>query len=776
MEKGDTKNADLIVSGPDRGAAHHPGYPARLDTLNGFENPGDNSIPGIADYIRILRKRAGTIILVTFVCGLLGIVSFLPQTPLYRASAQVEVQPINEELGYSRDLSPSSSAGSNFPDFDLATEVKVLSTRTLLDRVILKLDTDPNLRIQPPVDRLAGWRQALHLPASAVPERRQAIEMAAASVQAKSNKLSRVIEIQCDSQDPKLAAAFANTMATEYIEQSIETRWQAAKHTGEWLSRQLDEIKGTLEKSEDQLQGYATAMNLVFAGDKDRTNVSQEKLSQVQAELSAAQGDRVSKQARYELATSGSPEALGQVVDDATLRVYDSRLLDLRRELADLSSTLGPAHYQVRKVQAQITEMEADQKKARQRIVDRITNDYKEADRREKLLQTAYQSQAGVLSDQASKVTHYNILKREVETNRQLYESLLQKVKEAGIGAALRASNIQVIDRAQAPSGPFAPDLRKGVALGLLMGLFGGLGLVVVQERINRRIEAPGETAFYLDVPELGVVPAWSIDKVGITETRRLFAGGLRGENGAPAITAFRRSQSLAAEAFRAIVTSILYVGRKRPVQVIVVSSPGVSEGKTTVVSNLAMGFAETNRSVLVIDADMRRPRLHEIFNLPNETGLADLLARREPLTSKDLLLGALSTDFAGISVLPSGKAGSGAASLLHSVRMDDLIAHARQQFDVVLIDTPPILHLADARIVGSLADGVLLVVRAGQTSRDAVLSIKRRLVEDGVQILGSALNDWNPKAAGSYGYESYAHYYSSFYTKGGPGKNQLPG
>jgi capsular exopolysaccharide synthesis family protein len=776
MENRDIKNADLIVSRPDRPAAAYNGFSARHDSLNSLENPGDNSIPGIADYIRILRKRAGTIILVTFVCGLLGIVSFLPQTPLYRATAQVEVQPLNEELGYSRDLSPSSSTGSSFPDFDLATEVKVLSTRTLLDRVILKLDTDPNLRIQPPVDRLAGWRQALHLPASPVPERRQAIEMAAASLQVKSSKLSRVIEIQCDSEDPKLAAAFANTVATEYIEQSIETRWQAAKHTGEWLSRQLDEIKGTLEKAEDQLQAYATAMNLVFAGDKDRTNVSQEKLSQVQAELSAAQGDRVSKQARYELATSGSPDALGQVVDDTTLRVYDSKLLDLRRELADLSSTLGPGHYQVKKVQAQITELEADQKKARQRIVDRITNDYKEADRREKLLQTAYQSQAGVLSEQAAKVTHYNILKREVETNRQLYESLLQKVKEAGIGAALRASNIQVIDRAQAPSGPFAPDLRKGVMLGLFMGLFGGVGLVVVQERINRRIEAPGETAFYLDVPELGVVPAWSIDKVAVEENRgRLFAGLLRRETGDPAITAFRRSQSLAAEAFRAIVTSILYVGRKRPVQVIVVSSPGASEGKTTVVSNLAMGFAETNRSVLVIDADMRRPRLHEIFNVPNETGLADLLCRREPLTPKDLLLSAMSTDFPGISVLPSGKAGSGAASLLHSVRMNDLIAHARQQFDLVLIDTPPILHLADARIVGSLADGVLLVVRAGQTSRDAVLSIKQRLVEDGVQILGSALNDWNPKAAGSYGYESYAHYYSSFYTKGGP-NNQLPG
>jgi len=723
---------------------------------------------GFADYFRIVRKRKGTIILVSFACLLVGAGSMLRQRPLYRATAQVEVQAFNEEFGYSKDVSVSSNGGGMFPDVDLATQVKVLSTGSLLDRVIAKLDADPNLRIQAPADRYAAWRQALHLPANPAPGRRQAIEMTAGSVSVKAIRNSRVIEILCDSEEPQLAADFVNTLAHEYIEQSVETRWQSARHTGEWLTRQLDEVKATLEKSEDQLQGYATSVNLVFSGDKERTNVSQEKLSQLQSELSVAQADRVTKQSRYELAMAGSNEALGQVVDDTTLRGLEAKLIDLRRELAELSSTLGPAHDRVKKVKAQIAEMEADQKKARGRIVDRIANDYREADRREKLLEGEYKAQASVVSDQAAKITHYNILKREVESNQQLYESLLQKVKEASISAALRASNIQVIDEAKAPAGPFTPDLRKGASLGLLVGLFGGVGLVLAQEKMSRRIEAPGETQFYLNVPELGVVPSWSIDRVAEADNpKRFFALGHSRDSSGPAITAFQRSQSLAAEAFRVILTSMLYIGRKRLAQVVVVGSPGASEGKTTVISNLAMGLAETSRSVLVIDCDMRRPRLHALFEVSNETGLASLLAGREPLCARDLVTAVQSTKFAGVSVLPSGSLETGAASLLHSVRLNELMALAREQFDAVLIDTPPMLHLADARIVGALADGVLLVVRSGHTSRDAAISVKRRLEQDGIAVFGTVLNDWNPKAAGYYGYESYSQYYSSFYSKG---------
>lgn len=292
--------------------------PVALDGAGDVRTPGAELI----DYFRVLRRRKGTVLLVVVAFGLLGIGSVLPQAPVYRTSAQIEVQGFNEEFGYSKDVNVGTTGSGAFPDVDLATQVKVLGTRRLLDRAIDKLDADLALQIVPPADRLASWRVALHLPAQPVPGRREALERVAGSLNVKPVRNSRVIELQCDSEDPHLAAIFANTLAREFIDMTVETRWQSAKHTGEWLTRQLDEIKRNLEKSEDQLQSYATQVNLVFAGDKDRANVSQERLSQLQTELSAAQADRVAKQSRYEMAMTGSSESLGQVVDDQTLRIY----------------------------------------------------------------------------------------------------------------------------------------------------------------------------------------------------------------------------------------------------------------------------------------------------------------------------------------------------------------------------------------------------------------------------------------------------------------------
>jgi capsular exopolysaccharide synthesis family protein len=718
-------------------------------------------------YLRILRKHKGTVLVFAFLGALAGLIVLLPQPPIYRASASVEVQALNDDFLYSKDVNPNAGMNGNYPEYDMATQVKVLETRLLLDRVVAKLNHDEALRIQAPEDRLAAWRKALHLPASQAPARADMIAAAASSLRVNASRTTRVIEISGDSWDPKLAAAFANTMATEYIDQTVETRWEATKHSGEWLTRQLDDMKTKLEKSEDELQSYAASANLVFTGDKDKENVAESKLHQLQTELGTAQADRVSRQAKYELARSGRTDSLGQVLDDATLRTYDTKLADLRRELAELSSTLTPEHYKVKRVQAQIAEMEADQKKARDRIVERISNDYQEAESREKMLSAEYQAQSSFLSGEAAKVTHYGILQREVETNRQLYESLLQKVKEAGISAALRASNIQVIDPAKPPAAPYAPRLQIGSAWGMFAGLIFGFGIVVMRERLNRNLEAPGEATMYLHVPELGVIPSRSIDQPAVESRRKkTWPLTITGDADDSDLTGFQRGHSLMAESFRVILTSILYAGRRHPAQVIVVSSPGAAEGKTTVLCNLAMAYAETSRSVLIIDCDMRRPRVHDIFNVSNDTGLAELLSEKEPLDPRAVFLHSCKTAVPGVTVLPSGDAKAGTANLLHSRRLNELIELARQQFDVVLMDTPPMLHIADARIAGVLADGVVLVIRSGQTSRESAVAAKRQFTEDGIPIIGVALNDWNPKVAGYYGYEAYSKYYASYYAK----------
>jgi len=745
---------------------------ARFDKTNtqggsspDYEPPLRTFAEVLAENLRIVRKRKGTILLAGLLGMLAGVLYTLPKPPLYRSSASIEVQTPNDDFVYSRDVSPTSSAGSMFPEYDMATQIKILSTKSLLDRVVSKLNGDASLRIEIPDDRFAAWRKALRLPPSPSTPRKDVIEETAASLHVQSARGARVIEIRCESVDANLAAVFLNTMAEEYIEQAIERRWQAAQHTGQWLERQLDQIKIKLEASEDQLQRYASAQNLVFTGDggKDKTNAADQKLSELQRELSAAQGDRILKQARYELAVSGQSESMAQVLDDSSLRTNELKLEDLRRELADETQTLGPAHVRVRKLQAQITQTESDQRKARDKIVERISNDFHEAERREKLLSADYEAQSAVLSGEAGKITHYNILKREVDINRQLYESLLQKVKESGISAALRASNLQLIDAAQPPRDPSGPDLRFASLFGLLLGLTGGVGFVYMSERLSSFIVAPGDAAFHLGLPELGLIPASSIDKGVLKSAALPLVSNSNPETELPAML-LPKSRSLTAEAFRALLTSILYVARKRRSGVLIVASPGPGEGKTTVVSNLALAFAEANRRVLVIDCDTRKPKLHRVFGVPNDAGLLGLLAEKEPLDPDVMFRHWKNTRFPGVCIVTSGVETESSQALLHSERLRELLELARSQFDVVLIDTPPMLHLADARIVGALVDGVVLVIRSGQTSREAAVSVTSRLREDGIPVFGVVLNDWNPKAAGYYGYENYAHYYQSHY------------
>ena len=299
--------------------------------------------------------------------------------------------------------------------------------------------------------RLAAWRKALGLQeARQAPTREKILTLVAKNLKISTEANTRLVEIRYDSADPQLAADFVNTLTAEFVQQNIESHWKTTQQTGEWLTHQMEDVRIKLEKSEDELQSYAHASGLLFTSEKD--NVAEEKLRQLQEELSKAQADRVARQSKYELASTAPPESLPEVLDDATLKEYQVKLTDLRRQLAELSSSLTPAHPAVKKVQAQVTALESALEKERANVIQRIRNEFESAQRREHLLAANYASQARLMSEQAAKVTHYNILKREVDTNRQLYDSMLHNVQEAGMTSALRASNIRVVDSAEPPT------------------------------------------------------------------------------------------------------------------------------------------------------------------------------------------------------------------------------------------------------------------------------------------------------------------------------------
>lgn len=739
---------------------------ARRDRFEVNSPEEDNG--GMLEYWQMLQRRRGIVLLGALLGALAGLLFSLTQTTLYQARSVVEVQGANDDLLNTRYINPLASAGDS--SGDIQTQIKMFQSESLLGGVVEKLNAKVN-----------------GAPESAdMGSRRRAVSIAAGTLKVQALGPSRLLEIRSDSTDPAVAAEFINTLTGEFTEKTLVGLWKSAQHTGELLSKQLEELRGNLEKSEGALQKYAVATDLIFTDEKD--NVAEEKLRQLQEELSKSQGERVTRQSRFETANLRPAETLPEVLDDPAIQSYQLRLADLRRQLAELNTALTPAHYKIQRIQAQIAEVQEGIKRESANIVKRLRNEYDAAVRRERLLAGAYFAQTKIVSGQSAKGIRYNILRREVDAKRQLYHSILQKVKEYGIASALRASNIRVVDPAVPPFAPYKPNLLSNAMVGMLGGGCMGLVFLFFKERTDRSIKSPGESAFYLNVRELGVIPSsnlddekprlrqpewltWMSDKLGTGKYLAQLTGNSgekRNGNEPVELATWQRQPTLLAESFRTVLTSILFAEQngKQP-RVLVFTSSSPLEGKTTVVSNLAIALAEINRRVLVIDCDLRRPRQHKVFNLANTWGLTDLLREFKPIPDYPREALSKQTRIPNLWVLPSGPGAISISSLLHSARMPDLLDRFRAEFDMVLIDTPPMLQLSDARILGRLADGVILVLRAGQTLLDNSLLSARRFEEDGTPVLGAILNDWDPSKHGGYGYDS--RYYDYIHGKAVP-------
>jgi succinoglycan biosynthesis transport protein ExoP len=731
----------------------------------GVDRPDELPSGGLLEYWRIIQRRRGTVILIACLGMVAGFLYTLPQTPVYQARTVIEVQGMNEDFMHMKDVNPTSGSTSYDPLIDLQTQVRILQSRALLARVVEKLDRENKPRPAAP-DRWDNWRQALHLPSSKpVSSGRALISAAAGGLRVRAQANTRLIEILCDSTNPQVAADFGNALTAEFIEQNLEARWKTTEHTGEWLARQMEDLKIKLEKSEDAMQAYARQSGLTFTQEKE--NIAEQKLKQLQEELSKAQGERVNRQSRYELASRASADSLGEILDDISLKEIQGKLTDLRRQLAELSTAYTASYPKVARIRAQIAPLETALQQERGNILSRIRNDFESAQRRETLLAVDYAASAKLVNEQADKVTHYNILKREVDSYRQVYDSMLQRVKEAGIASALRASNIRVVDPAIPPGGPYKPSLTNNTVLGLLGGIFFGIVLVVFLERADRTIQEPGDLNAYVGVPELGIIPSFGVDP---TRNRAALPVVAQSSANCMALVTLQAKRSAMAESFRATLTSILYSGQTgRHPQVIVLSSAAPHEGKTTLATNLAIALAEVHKRVLLIDGDLRRPRLHRIFELDNDQGLVNLLRQDQSIVAP--LNGHVQNGtIPNLSVMTAGNTGSGDPTLLHSQRLAELLAIVRNDYDIILIDSPPMLTMADARVIARQTDGVILVTRANQTSRDAIKDACRRFAEDGTRVLGAVLNDWNPKKSSRYSYyryyDKYKHYYAASSTE----------
>ncbi len=731
------------------------------------DSADESGATNVFKYWQMIRRHKTRLCLLAFCGAVVGFLSGLPFKPVYRVTTSLEVLNLNEDFMNMKQSNPVTSNDDSMEVSEEETQVKLLQSDALTERVINTLD--PAYGKLSPKGRIAasGWRRLLNLPDQVqMTDREVLLSKIADSVKVRTAPKTRIIEVSVKSTDPHLAAQFANTFANEFIDQNIEARWKTTRRAGDWLSRELNEERTNLRNAEDALQKYARESGLIFTD--ENTNVATEKLQQLQQQLTFVTGDRIAKQSRFELAQHSPPDSLPDVLNDEELRDAEAKITDTRRQVADLSAVFTPDYSKVKRLEAQLVSMDLAFQRDRTSILERVKNDYDEALRKEKLLAGAYDDQTREVTGQDEKAVQYNILKREVESHRQLYDTMLQQMKQSTIATALHASNMRIVDPAEIPDKPIWPNFKILSAFGLILGTLFGFGTVLIHERADRSLRQPGEIQLWTNLPELGTIPSASADRKSrfkqsnhqkSLSLHERAAKELR--QGAVELISWDRKPSLMAEAFRSTLTSILFVGENesRP-KVLVLTSANASDGKTTIVTNLAIAMAESRRKVLIVDADLRRPRVHGVFGLTNERGLSDLLA--EPTLSEEAIDSRIQkTDIPGIDVLPSGPSTHVAANLLYSPNLADTVKRLRKQYDMVLIDTPPMLQMTDARVIGRLADAVILVARAEQTTRDAIVAASQRFSEDRIRVLGTILNDWDPKRSlnGYYGYYKTAYY-----------------
>jgi capsular exopolysaccharide synthesis family protein len=711
------------------------------------------------DYWRILCRRKLALIL----CGAIGLaggVAFtLLQTPMYRAKTALEIQENKDDAFASRLLNPvAEQPAQTDPLTDIQTQIRLLQSKTLIERALIKVNGSlPEEGQSQPAEAASPWLRLLPTKENS---HDSLLEKTEKHLKVSQSGQTRVVEVSFDASDPVMASRFANALTAEFIEQNLQARWEMNRRTTDWLVGQLDDLRSKLRHSEDALQAYARQKGLIYTGEKQ--SVSEEKLRELQMELSKAQADRVEKQSRAEIAHSATSATVPEVLNDSNLRAIESNLTELHRQEAELGVTFKPDYAKAKRLRAEIEALESTLNAKRTQIVSRVDNELQESQRREQLLTTAYAKQTRSVIDDSEKSIQYDMLKHEVDSNREVYQAMLQRVKESSIASAMKATNVRVLDAAKPPARPYKPTLPFNGGAGIACGFLMGAAVILVRTRTNANVQEPGDAALLLGIPELGVIPAAEIDRKQLSPVQPLLLGEKLLEAPGAKTLASPDNSPVLADSFRSVLASILFAGAKNRQRVLVVTSANPGEGKTTTVTNLATTLANMNRRVLLIDGDIRSPRLHSMFGLDNSVGLTNVL-QNIALQEKPKIDGVIQeTSIPNLHILTSGPAVQAGADLLFSASMPALIARYREEYSMVLIDTPPMLLMPDARVLARVADGVVLIARSGRTGRDAIQAAYRRFVEDNTSVVGVVLNDWNAKMSPNNYYGGYANYKDS--------------
>ncbi len=708
--------------------------------------------PQLRDYWIVLRKHQWLILsIVLSVVTLVAIASF-KMRPVYVASSRIEIA--QEESSYLLPYQNVGALGRRIGDIEsyIETRAKVLQGETLA------LMTIDSLGLERHPDFAVGNENENEGPSEAKTPILQRF-LSRLSVGRIPN--TRLLQVSFDAHDPRLAARIVNAHIQNFIEHNFQIRYESTMQASGWLANQLGELRIRVEQSEDVLIGYERENQIWSISEKQ--NITTQKLGDINRELTLAQSDRMQKQSYYEMAQSGNTDAIAVVRDSAILRALLEQQAELEARHTEAQVRFGPKYPEVLRLQAQLQQLNDRIEQEKQDIIGRIESEYLAAKRREELLRQALEEQKAQAHELAKKMVQYNILKREAETNKELYNGLLQRIKEAGISAGLRSSNIRVVDRALVPSHPARPRKAINIALAFLLALMGGIFVAFIREALDNTVKTPDDVEHLTRLPSLAVVPEYVMTNARprLPSVPKMLKKSSEGvSEPSVALASHVQPKSAISEAFRALRTSLLLSQADRPPQIVLVTSPLPLEGKTTTAVNLAVTLAQLGDQTLLIDGDLRKPGVAKTFALQDGRGigLSSYLAGSSSVGEMILK----ETAIPNLAVLPSGVVPPNPAELLSSERLRVALTELCHDYKFIIIDSPPVLSATDAVILSVLADYVVLVIRSGFTPKDAMTRATSCLVSGRCKALGILLNG----ADLSSPYYSYSYKYYSYGSK----------
>ena len=768
-------------------------------------DPNAQNEAHLLDYWRAIRKRLWLVLGVVALVTMLAVVYVARKPDFYEAQARVQVD--LEESGNLVNNTRPLYGPTDDPIY-FNTQLQILVSPGLMRRVVRTLDLEhnPDFFKGDPAQKQSTWQTILRMaglgnktpPVESKTPDQLPLTSSVAQATAREDlneakrlapyvntilsglkvepvketrgyyKETRLIDIRFTHSVPEVTSKVVNAIAETYVFSNLEKRTEANSTTGDFLQKRIAELQQQIRTAEERLVNYAKNNQIISLDPNQNTVV--ERLAGLNRQLLEAENDRKTAEAAYNAAKN--PDAANALADDGAKQTneIDAKLVELRQKRALLLVDATEEAPEVKEVDQQIAELDKQFKDLRSRksatLLTNLNTRYQQTLEREQSLRKAFEQQRAQTLSQNEAAINYRIIQQEIETNKSLLNGLLQGAKENDVVMAGKPNNISIVDYALTPDSPVGPNRARTVIAAFFLSIGFGLGLALFFEYLDDTVHSTEEVERVLHLPALAVIPS-----VGSATKRRVLPGGskttaLQKQNGNGTnhseLLMNVDGRSPLAEAYRHLRTSVLLSTAGRAPKSLLVTSSLPGEGKTTTAVNTAISLAQTSASVVIIDADMRRPRLQSIFDMHGQLGLSSILS--SDASEDDMLAMVRQDEESGLHILTSGPIPPNPAELLGSDQMRRLLAVLQTKYTHVVVDSPPVSSFTDGVLISTMVDGVLLVVHGGKSSRHIVRRSKQLLSDVGAKIFGVVLNNVNLQSHDYYYYQSY--YGQKYYEK----------